>query len=344
MHPGNGPRFRRRVTLAGLLALGAAGGCATGRTGNENRLGSDWLMVNGVPQWLAVYGTPRTGPVLLLLHGGPGGSETLLFRHVDRALEERYRVAYWDQRGAGRSYDPADPPPDMTVTQFVSDLGVVVDHLRRRLGSPIVLLGHSWGSALGLLYAKERPDTVRGCIGVAQVADQAAQERASYAFALEEARRRHNEQAIRELLATGAPPLDVDALFVKNGWVEAFGGTFAKGFSKMGLVFSALVRGETTIGEIRRLIAANEFSLRAMWPEVRTLDLPALVPEVAVPTAFLLGRHDQQCPSALAAAYFDRLAAPDKSMVWFERSAHNVPFEEPDAFTRTVVELVERWA
>lgn len=94
---------------------------------------------------------------------------------------------------------------------------------------------------------------------------------------------------------------------------------------------------------ICRLIAANEYSLRAMWREVRTLDLPAFVPEVGTSIAFLLGRQDQQCPASLAAAYFQELRCSDKPLLWFERSAHNIPFEQPAEFNAKVIELVERW-
>lgn len=337
-------RLTRRSALAGGLGLSVLAACAVAQSNNDHQVGGEWLNVNGVPQWLAVKGTPSVGPVLLILHGGPGGSETLLFRHFNRDLEQRFRVAYWDQRGAGRSYDPDNPPPNMTVAQFVRDLEVVMDHLRSRLRVPIVLLGHSWGSALGLLYARDHPKSVAGFIGVGQVADQAAQEAASYAFALSEAQRRGNSKAVSELRAIGKPPYEVPALMVKNRWVETFGGYFAPGFGKVGLVVSALLKGETGIGEIRQLIAANEFSLRAMWPEVRTMDLPTLVPEVQVPVAFLLGRKDRQCPAELAAAYFERLRAPEKSLTWFERSAHNVPFEQPIEFNRKVVDLVDRWS
>lgn len=113
-----------------------------------------YLTINGDRQWLLTQGD---GPTLLILHGGPGASETLLFRHFNQELEMRFRVAYWDQRGAGRSYDRANPPPNMTVEQFLRDLDVVVQHLRAAFGQPVILLGHSWGSALGLLYAHWKP-------------------------------------------------------------------------------------------------------------------------------------------------------------------------------------------
>lgn len=322
------------------VCLGLAAGLMAAPAVRAAPLGGAYLDVNGDRQWLMVAGS---GPPLLILHGGPGASETVLFRHFNRALEHRFTVAYWDQRGAGRSYDPERPPPNMTVAQLVRDLDVVVGLLRERLGAPVLLLGHSWGSALGLLYARERPDAVAGFIGVGQVADQGAQERASWAWALSEARRRGHGRAVRALEGIGAPPLDVPALMVKNRWVGAFDGDFAPGFSKTRTLLSALIGGETGVGEVRRLIAANTFSLRALWPEVRTLDLPARVPGVDVPVAFLLGRLDRQCPSDLAAAYLGRLGAPSRRLVWFERSAHNPPFEEPEAFDAAVLGTVHVW-
>jgi pimeloyl-ACP methyl ester carboxylesterase len=59
------------------------------------------------------------------------------------------------------------------------------------------------------------------------------------------------------------------------------------------------------------------------------------------PMVFLLGRHDWQVPSVLAASYFGRMAAPHKRLVWFEHSAHNPPFEEPAQFNRTLVAVLE---
>jgi hypothetical protein len=59
-----------------------------------------------------------------------------------------------------------------------------------------------------------------------------------------------------------------------------------------------------------------------------------------VPVVFMLGRHDWHVPAVLAARYFDTIEAPSKRLVWFEQSAHNPPFEEPDAFVRAVVQYV----
>lgn len=56
--------------------------------------------------------------------------------------------------------------------------------------------------------------------------------------------------------------------------------------------------------------------------------------------AQLLGRRDRHVDSRVAAHYVETLQAPVKKLVWFESSAHNPPFEEPERFNETVVAIV----
>lgn len=98
-------------------------------------------------------------------------------------------------------------------------------------------------------------------------------------------------------------------------------------------IFSALV----TPWEIPRLIHANNVSLEAMNTELLGLDLSRSVSAVDVPVLFFVGRYDRHVNAMLAAAYFETLRAPVKRIQWFEKSAHNIPFEEPDLFDATVV-------
>jgi pimeloyl-ACP methyl ester carboxylesterase len=40
------------------------------------------------------------------------------------------------------------------------------------------------------------------------------------------------------------------------------------------------------------------------------------------------------------AACFQALRAPAKRLIWFENSAHNIPFEEPALFNSTVIRVL----
>jgi pimeloyl-ACP methyl ester carboxylesterase len=91
---------------------------------------SEYLAVDGARLFLLTHGTDRRAPVLLWLHGGPGGPERPLFRYFNGVLENHCVVAYWDQRGAGRSFDPQADPHRLTISRHLADLDAVVDHLR----------------------------------------------------------------------------------------------------------------------------------------------------------------------------------------------------------------------
>src|ERR1041385_5391682 len=142
-----------------------------------------YLKLGGLDQWVMIRGENVTNPPLILLHGGPGLSETAFFRHYNALLEKSFSVVYWDQRGAGRSFDRTIPRRSMTVERFIADLDELVDAVCKRLGkSKVTIFGHSWGSALGVLYAARFPGKVSAYAGSGQIGDWAAGESASYAY------------------------------------------------------------------------------------------------------------------------------------------------------------------
>lgn len=299
------------------------------------------LPVNGTRQYLLVRGRDARDPVVLFVHGGPGGSETALMRLFHPALEERAVMAYWDQRGAGKSYASDLPPASMTIAQMLADLDVVVDDLRHRLGRErVVLLAHSWGTALGTLYAHQHPDKVAAYIGTGQVASNPEDERLAYEWALAEARRRDRADAVAELERIGPPPYELERLVVRDRWLDEFGGYFHTPISKWGVVWHALGTPEAGVADLWRLWRGTAFSQRHLWPEFARLDLTREVPALGVPVTFILGRHDRRTSSDLAARYLDALQAPFKRLVWLERSAHNAPFEEPEAFRAAVLDAI----
>jgi pimeloyl-ACP methyl ester carboxylesterase len=69
-----------------------------------------WVEINGVRQGMFirghdVAGEPADKPVLLFVHGGPGMPEFFLDRTHPTGLERDFIVCWWEQRGAGLSFD-----------------------------------------------------------------------------------------------------------------------------------------------------------------------------------------------------------------------------------------------
>jgi pimeloyl-ACP methyl ester carboxylesterase len=288
--------------------------------------------LGGLDQWVMIRGESVANPPLILLHGGPGWSETGFFRYFNAPLEQSFTAVYWDQRGAGKSFDRAIPRSSMKVEQFISDLDELVDAVCERLGKrKVAIFGHSWGSALGVLYAAHFPEKVAGYVGSGQIGDWAAAESASYEFALAEAQRRGNRRAIRKLRGIGPPPYPAKAVFTERTWLSRFEGQMRpRALWKVGR--AVLGAHESSIFELPRTWRGFRFSMDAMWAEVSRLNLIELAPALQMPVFFFLGRNDHWVSPATSSCYFDALAAPSKKLVWFEHSGHEPFVDEPAKF------------
>jgi pimeloyl-ACP methyl ester carboxylesterase len=299
-----------------------------------------YLRLGGVDQWVMIRGQSIRNPPLILLHGGPGLSETGLFRHFNAPLEKDFTVVYWDQRGAGKSYDPQIPRSSMTVEQFIADLDELVEAVCRRLGKDkVTIFGHSWGAALGVLYCARFPHKVAAYVGSGQVGDCARGEELSYAYALEKAQNVRNRRALEALRDIGPPPHNVKKLMAVRTWVQWLDGQLgAKTLWTMGRVI--LGGKESSIFDLPTTYRAFRSTLEAMWSEVSKLNLLELAPALEVPVFFLLGRKDHWVPAECSMAYFDALKAPSKKLVWFEESGHEPFMDEPAMFNATMVALV----
>jgi pimeloyl-ACP methyl ester carboxylesterase len=299
-----------------------------------------YLRLGGVDQWVMMRGESIENPPLILLHGGPGLSETGFFRHYNAPLEKSFTLVYWDQRGAGKSFDRNIPRSSMTVERFIADLDELIDAVGKRLGkNKVVVFGHSWGSALGVLYAARFPHKVAAYVGSGQVADWVAGDTASYAFTLAEAERRGNVNALRELRAMGLPPHGATNVWAQRTWLARFEGRLGAR-AVWNLARVVLGAPESSIFDFPITMRAFRFSLAAMWPEVSRLNLHELAPALQMPVFFFLGRKDHWVPAQVSVAYFDALAAPSKKLLWFEESGHEPFVDEPEKFNATMVEQV----
>lgn len=61
------------------------------------------VSIGGIPQQVWFRGIDTRNPALLILPGGPGASQTGLFRSFNSELEQHFLVVNWEQRGTGSS-------------------------------------------------------------------------------------------------------------------------------------------------------------------------------------------------------------------------------------------------
>lgn len=297
--------------------------------------------IGGVQQTLLVRGHDRHHPVLLFLHGGPGGSAMPLYHHFANRLEEHFVVVHWDQRGAGKSFSPDIPVQSMNTAQLVEDCKQVAQYLRQRFSRPNVLLvGHSWGSELGVLTVHKAPHLFSAYVGVAQVVNKRRAESISWNFALDGARRA-GDKKVEDRLSRMQPPDyggSVEDLLAQRSYVSRYGGSFFDPDDDKRLFMKVFESHEYSLADLHRLKKGSNWSLRAMWRDRIDLDLLNDAPALAVPVLFVQGRTDRVTPGELVQEYLDMLQAPGKRIVWFERSGHCPLFEEPERFQQLLID------
>jgi pimeloyl-ACP methyl ester carboxylesterase len=232
------------------------------------------------------------------------------------------------------------PDTGSSVTWLTHDLDELVDGVCRRLGKQkVVIFGHSWGSALGVLYCARFPNKVAAYVGSGQCGDAAAGEAASYAFGLSEARRRGKRGALRKLREIGPPPHTAEQLMTERTVVTRLeGGMRPAAWPELARI--ALGVRESSIIDLPKVVRGFRFSLDAMWAEASRLNLLQLAPALEVPVFFFLGRKDHWVPPQASLAYFEALTAPAKKLSWFERSGHQPFADEPAKFNSAMAELV----
>ena len=290
--------------------------------------------IGGIPQGMIIQSVDPANPVLLFLHGGPGMTEFFMELDYPTGLERHFTMVWWEQRGAGMSFSGDIPPETMTLEQMISDTIEVADYLRAHFGQDrILLLGHSWGSYLGIQVAAAAPDRFLAYVGMAQIGHQLRSEVMAHAYLLETYRARGDTAMVRKLEASPISMTDglsPEWMRVRDTAMHRAGvGQTHDMESVITGIFLPVwrVRAYTLLDKIN-VWRGKLWSRPFFWEALLRDDLSARLTEFDLPVYIFVGRHDQTANPALSRAYFDAIEAPVKGFYVFESSAHSPLFEE----------------
>jgi pimeloyl-ACP methyl ester carboxylesterase len=206
-------------------------------------------------------------------------------------------------------------------------------HLRKER---IILLGHSWGSMLGLRMIAQRPDLFLAYVGTGQnVNVERGQEEIGYPQILAKARTLGNRRAVSALERVGPPPYRIlSQYYVPIGWENRLDARRPP--------FSIAGFGNFMSDVLLRPYLRNgaEFSQALMLPAMLNEDAFAIATHFDVPVIFIQGETDIITPTALARDYFDRIEAPKKEFVLLPDTGHLAIFSARDVFFKELTARV----
>jgi len=118
-------------------------------------------------------GQDKRNPLLLFVHGGPASPMAPVAWMFQRPLEEYFTVVQYDQQASGKTCvanDTARLGNTIRIAQYMSDVLELTEFLRQKYGKgKVLLVGHSWGTVVGMQAALQRPDLFYAYVGIGQV-------------------------------------------------------------------------------------------------------------------------------------------------------------------------------
>jgi pimeloyl-ACP methyl ester carboxylesterase len=356
----------RRILLPLLLILIGAVGASWIlidfiKSGNDN---TNWydtetgindegmVTIGGEPQYIRIRSQDLDNPVIVDLHGGPGGAQSGFSYRMIKPWTEYFTVVEWDQRGAGKSDDRSEAlKATMSFERMIADAIEVIEYTKQRLGvEKVILVGHSWGSILGLVVAARRPDLLHAYVGMGQAVAWRPGFDETTRLSLEAARAAGDQDIIDALSALPAdwPPRDdTEAFFERISVVQAPLRRYGTGMHALkntenmlaALAPELLSSPDMPISDVLDMLSPSDTTM-GLVEDIYDLDLRTdLDPNFEVPLFFFQGDHDWQTPTSLARPFIESLHAPVKEYIAFERSAHILINEEP---AKILLKLVNR--
>lgn len=346
--------------FAGLLSMASAASAQPAASGNErlpeiectaeNRAidTQGFVAAGGIEQWVTIRGSDCRNPAILFVHGGPGNPMSPFSAAMFASWGRDFTIVQWDQRGAGRTFGRNPPAEDdaLTIERMTGDGIAVASRVAAALGQErLILVGTSWGSALGVHMARARPDLFHAYVGVSQLVSGPEKLAASYRAVLASARSAADSETVAALEALGPPP-----------WANP---------RNFGIMRRAIRRLE---GRATDPAAATWWQLPPLYttPQaaaayeggedysylqfvglagdgmLQRIDLPALGTRFALPFFLVQGSQDLLTVPDVARRWFDSISAPGKRFVLVPRAGHDPNPAMLDAVRALLMEQVPR--
>lgn len=307
------------------------------------------VRLGGVDQWLIIRGQDVNKPVLLFLSGGPGASEAARVLRFNQELEKHFVVVIWEQRGCGKSYPSLYAQSNLTVDQYVSDLIELTHMLRERFDEKkIYLVGHSWGTVIGVRAAQKQPDLFHAYIGTSQMVDVLETDQMIYQMMMDHSRRTGDTAFVKSLETQGEPPYfgkspiqPYSTLFGREYAVYEYPNIKDEAYRRDGDILMLMLK-QPEYGWLDRIYyllgLMNTFNV--VYPQLQDMDFRIDATRLELPVYLILGRHDMNNPSSIPEEYFNMLEAPHKQLFFFEDSGHGMIWEEAALYHDIMINTV----
>lgn len=314
------------------------------------------VFIAGTKQKLLIQSYHPDNPILLFLHGGPSmplpgissrGKDYTVVTNT-KNLVQHFTVVFWDQRGTGKSYNKEIHQETMNFEQLVSDANEITDYLLENYNKKkIFLAAHSFGTLIGIYLVNRYPEKFFSYVGLSQIISWTENDRLSYNYLIEEAEKRNDLKALKELGAVGEPPYteSYKQWGVLRKWQMKYSTMIYSdeqikhpGFTKimLGMLISKDYRFIDVVNTLYKgfkLIYSDEFI-----KSIPSIDVQKEVSTLQVPVTFIHGKKDVHVHPEPLLTYVKNMEENKPRIIWTEKSSHLFHPEDTRVIEQILIE------
>nr|WP_106785036.1 alpha/beta hydrolase [Lysinibacillus timonensis] len=295
------------------------------------------IEINGTKLEVMIRGADKRNPIVIFVHGGPGCSEIPYVRKYQDLLEEHFTIVHYDQRGSGKSFHFFEDYSNINSEQHVNDLLPLTEYVKKELGQEkVILIGHSYGTYIGLQAASKYPEHYAAYIGIGQVSNTIKSEMDSLNYTIQQAQQAGNQSDVEQLELLRDAIENGEAHTPRN-MVRKYGGAARLIDDNMDYLTGFLTSPEYNLLDVIRYFNGISATQDRLLAQERENDITTIVEHLDIPLYFVMGKYDYMTSTSAAKEYFDHLEAPKKEFMVFEHSAHYPQFEEETLFAEWLI-------
>jgi proline iminopeptidase len=304
------------------------------------------IRINNAAQWVLVRGKNIDAPLLIHVQAGPGLPMISEANEIERRLhlEEKFLVAYWDQRGCGLSFSKDILPENITLAQMADDIIACTKYLLKKYDKrKAVIVGYSIGATTSLMAAAKDRSIFSAIFAAGIDVDIPFANQYALDFAMKKAVAGNNKKLVGKINSLAGDPIVETKRFQERAEILTNLGGIKAGSRYNALVLSTvksmLFSKYYGIGGLLKTMKGMAFCQNALLPELNGFNLFQQVTKVSVPVHFIQGSLDGIAPPAKGKEYYEYLEAVDKTYTIFEKSAHMPQYDESGKFSNLMVSL-----
>jgi pimeloyl-ACP methyl ester carboxylesterase len=302
-----------------------------------------YLDLGGTKQYVEITGASEDNPILLFVHGGPGWPQTPFLRYFNGDLTKKITLVSWDQRGCGLSYMKDSSASNISLIQIIADAHQLTDYLKSHYHkNKIYLAGFSWGSIVGIKLAQQYPDDYFAYLSISQVLDLNKSIEVSRKWLREQSIAAHDSASLNtihqlDMHDTSLCKRPLDCFIKHHDLVNKYNGHIYLKKSQ-----DEIDKAMTAYDDYKKYdwMAGFVNTAYKVEPDMFNKDI-SQIKEIKIPVYFFVGRHDWTLPASITAQFYQELKCPEKEMIWFENSGHEMLEEEASLFNKKVLEKIK---